>query len=438
MRSDESILRRALEISTADMTQVTFAYGESALTRFANSSIHQNVFERNEQLLIKAVIGKQTGFASTNRVDDASIVDAVDRAVYAARHSQANDDFVSLPEPQPIRGTDSYCEQTAYYAPEDRSLAVKHMFECADQSGASAAGTFTNGYDHTMVMSSLGVNSSCKSTIAGLTTVMTSGDGYGYADRLSRRVADIDPVEAAMEASVRSARSRNPQSITPGEYDVILMPYAVAEFLEFLAYTGFSALAVQESRSFMCGRIGERITGENISIWDDGLDPAGLPLPFDAEGMPKQRVDFIVNGIANDVVYDSFTANRENRASTGHASGGTGSYGPIPQNMFMKPGNTSIDEMIASTKKGILVTRFHYCNIIHPIQTMITGMTRDGTFLIENGEITVPLKNLRFTDGILCRLSNVEMISKETYRQTMSVVPAIKVKGFRFTGATEF
>ncbi|MHB1459100.1 MAG: TldD/PmbA family protein [Armatimonadota bacterium] len=438
MKFDHSILKKALDLSSADMTQVTFAYGESALTRFANSSIHQNVAEKNTHLLIKAVVDKRTGFASTNQIDDASIAHTVEKAVYIARYSQANEDFVSLPKPQLLQETDSYDCETADYTPEDRALAVKSMLECADQADASAAGTFTTGYDNTFIMNSLGVNSACRSSIAGLTTVMTSGDGYGYADRISRRVADINPVETAIEAAQKSVKSRNPQSIAPGEYDVILMPYAVGELLEFLAYTGFSALAVQESRSFMCGRIGQKIAGDSISIWDDGLDPAGLPTPFDAEGMPKKRVDFIVNGVANGVVYDSFTANRENRVSTGHASGGTGSYGPIPQNMFMKPGNTSLDEMVASTRKGILVTRFHYCNIIHPIQTLITGMTRDGTFLIENGEITTPLKNLRFTDGILERLSNVDMISKETYRQPMSVVPAIKARGFKFTGATEF
>lgn len=438
MRFDQSILEKALGMSSADMTQITFSYSESALTRFANTSIHQNVSEKNILFNVKAVVGKRTGFASANQIDDASITRTVEKAVYIARHSQANEDFVSLPKPQQIQSTDSYDEQTAQYTPEDRAIAVKSMFESADQIGASAAGSFTTGYDQTIIMNSLGVNSACNSSIAGLTTVMTSGDGYGYADRMSRRVADINPVETALEAAQKSVKSRNPQLILPGEYDVILMPYAVSELLEFLAYTGFSALAVQESRSFMCGKIGQKIAGENISIWDDGLDPAGLPTPFDAEGMPKKKVDFIVNGVAKDVVYDSFTANRENRISTGHASGGTGSYGPIPRNMFMKPGDVSLDEMITSTRKGILVTRFHYCNIIHPIQTFITGMTRDGTFLIENGEIAAPLKNLRFTDSILERLSNVEMISRETYRQSMSVVPAIKAKGFKFTGATEF
>lgn len=188
----------------------------------------------------------------------------------------------------------------------------------------------------------------------------------------------------------------------------------------------------------MNGKFGEKVMGENVTIWDDGLDPAGLPRSFDAEGLPKQRVDMIVNGVAKAVVYDSYTAKKEGKESTGHAVSPIIAYGPMPGNMFMQPGDSSVEEMIASTKRGILVTRFHYTNLIHPILVLITGMTRDGTFLIEDGKITKPLKNLRFTDGVIERLSNVELISKETKREAYAVVPALKVKGFRFTGATEF
>lgn len=315
---------------------------------------------------------------------------------------------------------------------------MKRMINCAGELGASAAGSFATGYSESAVMNSMGAHAYGKSSSAALSAVMTCDDGYGYADHLARRVGDINPVEAALEAARKSVQCRNPQAIDPGSYDVVLLPYAVAELLEFLAYTGFGALSVQEERSFMCGKLGERIAGGNICIWDNGADPCGMPSAFDAEGMPKRRVDLIVGGIANVMVYDSFTGNREGRTSTGHATGGTGSFGPMPQNMFMQPGEYSIEEMIESTDRGILVTRFHYTNLLQPIQTLITGMTRDGTFLIESGKITVPLKNLRFTDSILERLSHVEMISHETSRQAFSDVPAIKAKGFRFTGITEF
>jgi len=432
------ILGNALEHSTADQTMVTLTIGESSLTRFANSQIHQNVSEFNAVLGVKAVVGKRIGYATTNKVTNDAVKSVVERAVSFAKHSEENSDFVSLPHPKPIKEIPAFDEQTATYSPEERARAVQDMLAEASKLGASGAGSFSTGYEESAVMNSLGIRAYEAISLASLTTVMTCDSGSGYADRISERVGDFDPLETAIEAAQRSVDARNPQPIEAGEYDVVLLPYAVAEMLDFLAYMGFGALAVQEGRSFMCGKFGQQITGENITIWDDGLDPRGLPRPFDPEGVPKQRVDLIVNGKANAVVYDSYTAHREEKESTGHATGGSGSFGPYPTNMFMSPGDSSVDEMIATTKTGLLVTRFHYVNVIHPILTTITGMTRDGTFLIENGKVTKPVRNLRFTDNILERLSNTVMISKETKREGIAVVPAIKVRGFRFTGVTEF
>ena len=214
--------------------------------------------------------------------------------------------------------------------------------------------------------------------------------------------------------------------------------------LFFLGYMGMGALSVQEGRSFMCGKIGERVTGDKVTIWDDGLDPRGLPLPFDFEGMPKQKVMLIEKGIAKNVVYDSATAAKEpGKKSTGHSLPAPNTQGPLPINLFMEPGKSTKEEMLASTDRGIWVTRFHYTNVLHPVKTVITGMTRDGTFLIEKGKITRPLKNLRFTQSILEALSNVEMLTstlkvvKDDWNALGTTVPAIKVRNFRFTGGTE-
>lgn len=432
------ILDKALRCSSADQTEVTIEIGQSSLTRFANSVIHQNVSERNGEFAVKAVIGKRIGYAMTNRLDDESIKAVVARAVDFARHSQENEDFVSLPAPTPIPDVHAYDERTASYSPEDRAAAVAAMIAEGRKVGASAAGQLSTAYHEHAVASSRGISAYAPVTGANLTTVMTAGDGYGYADRVAPAIGEFNPIEAAVEAATRSVQSQNPESIEPGEYDVVLLPYAVSEFLEFMSWLGFGALAVQEGRSFMTGKLGEKIVGGNIKIWDDGLNPGGIPRPFDAEGVPKQRVNLIVNGIANSPVYDSYTAYKEGKESTGHAVSIISTYGPMATNMFMQPGDASLDDMIASIEKGVLVTRFHYTNVIHPILMLITGMTRDGTFLIENGKITKPLKNMRFTDSVLERLSNVDMISKDTMRQSMCVVPAIKARGFRFTGATEF
>jgi predicted Zn-dependent protease len=308
----------------------------------------------------------------------------------------------------------------------------------AGRYSGEAAGSFSIGTEEVAIANSLGINSYTKRTQSHLSMVVTADTGFGYSNRIAGDVSKIDPVQATEEASERADKSRNPIGIDAGEYDVILLPYAVEDMVSFLSWMGFGALAVQEGRSFMSGKIGQKICGDNVTIWDDGLDPRGSVYPYDGEGVPKQKVDLIVNGVANTVVYDSYTANKEGKESTGHSIGGTGTQGPYAWNLFLAPGYASVDDMIASTKKGLFVTRFHYTNIVHPLLTIITGMTRDGTFLIEDGKITKPVKNLRFTESILDALSNVEMIGKDLSLQGSATVPAIKVKNFKFTGVTEF
>jgi predicted Zn-dependent protease len=212
-----------------------------------------------------------------------------------------------------------------------------------------------------------------------------------------------------------------------------------------MSYTGFNAVAVQEGRSFMVGRIDEQIVDPRISIWDDGQSLEGIPWPFDFEGVPKQRVDLIQEGVARGVVYDSYRAGKEEgKHSTGHALPAPNSFGPMPLNVFFAPGESSLADMLRSTERGIYVTRFHYTRPVEPKQVVITGMTRDGTFLVENGELAYPVKNLRFTQSYLEALNHVDRIGAEPRMLAglgglgRDSVPALKLSKFRFTGATEF
>jgi predicted Zn-dependent protease len=292
------------------------------------------------------------------------------------------------------------------------------------------------------VSNSRGVFAHFPSTISDLTVVVMSDDSSGYASACSADVREIDAEETGREAIGKALRSRNPRNIDPGEYTVILEEPAVAELLQYIAYLGFGALAVQEGRSFMGGKFGQRVTGENISIWDDGLDPSGLPMPFDFEGVPKQRVDIISRGVAEGIVYDSYTADKEHKESTGHALPAPNTYGPLPTNLFMQPGDATREEMLASVERGLWITRFHYVNPVHPLKAILTGMTRDGTFWIEKGEVVGAIKNLRFTQGILEALSQARLIGRETklHRGFLGGirVPALCLDTFAFTGATEF
>ncbi|HEY8922333.1 MAG TPA: metallopeptidase TldD-related protein, partial [Candidatus Limnocylindria bacterium] len=226
----------------------------------------------------------------------------------------------------------------------------------------------------------------------------------------------------------------------PGDYPVILEEYAVATVLEYLSWMGFSALAVEEGRSFM--DLGQQIMGANVSIWDDGLDPLGLPTAIDYEGVPKQRVDLIRNGVAHAVVHDTATASRAGVASTGHGLPAPNAFGPMAWNLFMSPGSSAKEVMLSGIERGVWVTRFHYVNIVHAKRGILTGMTKDGTFLIEDGRITRPIRNLRFTQSIPEAFSAIEAIASETrlvaaeYSGINARVPALRLAKFAFTGAT--
>ena len=228
-------------------------------------------------------------------------------------------------------------------------------------------------------------------------------------------------------------------AIEPGEYPVVLETYAVVDVLDMLGYLGFSALAVQEGRSFV--ELGKRVGSELVTIRDDGADPEGLPMAFDYEGVAKQRVDLLTKGVCTGVVYDGQTAARDGVPSTGHGLPAPNPYGPFPLNMVMEAGTSSRDELIGGLERGLLVTRFHYTNPVHPKLAIVTGMTRDGTFLVEHGKIVGPVKNLRFTQSYLEAIAGISAVGRE--RSCLKgflggvVVPAVRIDGWTFTGATE-
>jgi len=437
----KELIKSILEYSRADQTEVFYSEGDTALTRFANNYIHQNVAERDANVSVRVVIGKKIGTASTNKLDETSVKLVVDKAIEIAQTQPENPQFVSLPEAASYVDIDTFVPRTAEFSPIQRAEAVKIIVDEAQKKGVVASGAYSTSANELVIANSLGLFAEKKQTIASVNLVVTGDNGAsGYSSFITRDVADIDPKSLVVEAMEKCLKSFEPISIEPGDYTVILEPYAVGNLLSFLAYLGFGALSVQEGRSFMCDKIGKQIAGENITIWDDALNPAGLTSPFDYEGVPKEKVMLIENGIAKGVVYDSYTAGIEGIKSTGHGLPAPNSFGPVPLNMFMKEGDSSIEEMIASTQRGVYVTRFHYTNVVEPMTTTITGLTRDGTFLIENGKITKAVKNLRFTNSVLDALSKVSLISKETKLVEGfgdDRVPAIKVDSFTFSGTTD-
>jgi PmbA protein len=438
----KSIADRILGMSAADQTEVLLYANHSALTRFANSYIHQNVEQTGIDVSVRAVIGKKIGVAATNVLSDESLKTVVERAATLARHQKENEDFQSLPSPAPVTNVDAYVERTARCEPEERAAVVARICDAASKAGATAAGAFRTSVAELAVANSLGVFAYHLDTNADISATMMSDSSSGHAERVAMDVGEIDGEAVAAEAIDKCLRSADPVPLEPGEYEVVLEEYAVADVLDFLAYLGLGAQAFQEKRSFMSDHLGEKVMGENISIWDDGLAADTIPIPFDFEGVPRQQVDFISDGVAKGIVYDTYYGGKEGKGSTGHALPAGATFGPIPSNMFLKAGTATKDEMLASVERGVWVSRFWYTRPVHPLKVIVTGMTRDGTFLIEKGKITAPIKNLRFTQSYLEALNQVEMIGRETSLHKaivgVSRVPALKVRSWNFSGATEF
>jgi len=427
----------------AGQAEVLVTTDDSALTRFANNTIHQNVAERNSSLRVRVVMGKRIGVATANSLEAQAIRDAAEAACTIARFSEENADFVSLPSAERAPALpEAFSEATAASTAEERAQAVRTIIRRAEQDKLVAAGAFSTSCEEAAVANSLGVFAYQPSTSAEATLVAMGETSSGYADRASTKVAEIDAEALADEGCGRAMRSAHPRDLDSGEYEVVLEPYAVAEMLDYLADVGFGAVALQEGRGFMAERMGQKVAADTISIYDDGLDPSCLPMPFDFEGVPRRRVPLIERGIATGVVYDSYTAARGSAENTGHALPAPNPMGPMPGHLHLAPGDRSLEELIGSIERGLWITRFHYVNTVQPLETIITGMTRDGVWWVEHGEVKHPVKNLRFSQSVLGALATAKGIGRDLKLQRSwvggSLVPALHLGRFTFTGKTDF
>jgi predicted Zn-dependent protease len=414
---------------------------DDALTRFANSEIHQNVAQRDVAVNLRVVLGKRVAVASSGRTDDEGLRALVSNALAIAGVVEELPDWGGLPSPNGTPGeVPAFAPETAGATPEFRADAVRQVIAAADEAGVTAYGSFQTGIETTAVANSNGIRSTGSRTAAQLITVSMGPDGgTGYGEAAAVDATTIDPTAIGRQAADKARASANAVSIEPGDYPVVLEEPAVVDLLDMLGYLGFSALAVQEERSFF--EPGKVIGSELVTITDDGADRSGLPMAFDYEGVAKQRVPLVERGVCGRVVYDAQTAARDGVTSTGHGLPAPNPYGPFPLNMVMAPGNASREDLIGELDRGLLVTRFHYTNPVHPKLAIVTGMTRDGTFLVEGGRIVGPVKNLRYTQSYLDALRGTVAVGRD--RRTLkgflgaAVVPAVRIEGWTFTGATE-
>jgi predicted Zn-dependent protease len=446
----QQMAKRIFSASQADETEVVFFGLEERLTRFANNAIHQNVAETDATVVIRAALGRRVGVARTNDLSDAGLVRAVEAAVGGARLQPEDPAYPGMPEPDTVEPLAAFDGRTAAYSPSDRARDVGVVCRWAEEAGVNASGAFRTAIHVFAVANSHGLFVHHPTTIADLTTVVMTDDSAGYASGASWRVDEVDVPALGQEAIDRALRGRNPQAIAPGVYPVVLESYAVADIVSFLAHLA-GGMMVSEGRSWMTGRRGERLMSPQVTICDDGRDPAGWPLPFSFEGTPRRPVEIVHKGTVGSPVYDRRWAAQAGAEETGHALPPTNplspwlnasTYGPLPLHAAMAGGERTVDEMIAATDRGLYVTRFHYTRVVHPREAIITGMTRDGLFLIEDGEVTVPLRNLRFTQSYVEALAGVEMVGRDVRTERSGLftvrVPALRLSGFHFTGATTF
>jgi len=437
----EALAERALAASTADQTEVLVLATDASLTRFANSGIHQNVAERNVEVRVRAIIGRRTGVATTNDLSDAGVRRAVERAAAAARLQPEDSELPDLPGPQPVRPVESFSQRTADCTPEQRAQMVQPICALAIESGLKASGACASETTEVGIANSRGVRLHEVRSRASLLTVVLDDAGSGYAEQTARDVDAIDAEALGREAISKAVRSRGAIRVEPGDYPVVLEAYAVSDLLTYLSYMGFGALALQESTSFLRGKIGQQVADRRISVWDDPRSADGLPVSFDYEGVPTQRVDLITNGVGAGVVYDSRTAARDQRASTGHALPAPSTFGPFTSHLAMAAGDTPAVDLARGIKRGLWVTRLNYVNVVKSDRAILTGLTKDGTFLIEDGEVTRPVMNLRFTEGVLDAWGGLEALSAE--RKLLEgwggavLAPAMRLARFRFTGVSD-
>jgi PmbA protein len=437
----ERIAEKILKLSDADETEVDVSAATDALTRFANNTIHQNVAEHTLGISVRAVVDGRTARASTNKTDDESLRRVVASSLTLARNQPENPDLLPLIGKQKYQKVSRYFSSTAGTTPEDRAKAVTRVCKMADKHKQTAAGIFASGSYSSVLANSKGLRARHEQTRSEFSVTILEANSSGWAKSNSPEIRKLDPEELAERAAGAASGSREPREIPAGHYTTILSPSAVLDLVGFLFYD-FAGTAVHDKRSCLTGRLGKKLFGDNITIWDDAYHPLQSGAPYDGEGVPRQKVLLVDRGVPKNLVYSRATAKKMKAKPTGHGFSLPNEYGEAPMNLVFSGSDKSTDEMIRTTDRGILVTRLWYIREVDPYEKILTGMTRDGTFLIENGRVSGGVRNFRFNQSVIEMLSNVEMLGpavraagEESFEM---VVPPMKVRDFHFSEVTKF
>ncbi len=420
---------------------VTRSQGRSALTRFANSRIHQNVDGDEDHVRLSVVLDDgRTAQATTTCVDPDGLARLVEGVIAAARLLPPDEDAPGLAEPAEYAPVDHFDDTTRGATPDDRAEVVAAFVAAGE--GMEAAGYCSTTSQVHALRSTSGLRCASRTTMAQIDAIhraaAASGpptDGYGQ--RTSTRFADLNGARIGAVAAQKARGGKDPMSLPPGSYEVVLEPRAVASVLLFPAWLGFNGKAFAEGMSFV--HLGEAQFDTQISIWDDATDPRALGRAYDAEGTPKRRLDLVRDGVTVGLAHDRRSAALAGVESTG-SSIGSDAFGGYPLDLFLGGGDATRDELIASVERGLLVTDFWYNRILDPKTQVVTGLTRNGLFLIEHGEVVAPVQNLRYTQSVVAGLgpghvlglgNDAELVSNEG---GVVHVPSLHLASWAFTG----
>jgi predicted Zn-dependent protease len=430
-------------LATADAVEVVLSRTDSALTRFAGSRIHQNTSRLDGEARVRVVIDGRVGVVVTNELSSNAVREAAERAREIAALTPADPHFPGLTPPgQPYGRTAGPDEEIVGCAPQRRAeLVAAALAELPD--GVEAAGTMETSVQERAVVTSTGVRVYSAGTRATASVLAQGDTSSGWAESGATTLGDLDCATLGRRAGEKVLLGVDPREIAAGRYPVVLESSATSNIVQWLGWLAFPGRAYNEDRSALSGRLGEQVCSPLVTIVDDPLSALLPGAPFDAEGTATRRMSLIEAGVAVGVVHDRATGAVAGTGSTGHALPAPNPHGGMPMHLLMNPGTESIEELVAGLERGLYVTRFHYTNVVHPIETSITGMTRDGTFLVEDGKVVCGVRNLRFTQSCLDALAGCEAVGSDLALAAelddgAAMAPPVRLAGFTFTSTTAY
>jgi len=419
--------------------EVTVTAGAEALTRFATSFIHQNVADDVRRIHLRLAVEGRVAEGTANQADDAALDRLVQSTLDAAALQPVDPGWPGVAPVAAAPEVDHWDEATAAARPEERAARIGAFVRSAQ--GLESAGYCSTEGLEVAFANSAGQRVSGRATMATLDGIARTGTSDGSGRASSRRMADLDGESIGREAAQRARSSADARDLEPGRYEVLLSPNCVLDLLYFLSLYGFNARAVEEGRSF--ARVGEAQFDPALTLADDVTHPMATGVAFDAEGTPKRRVELIRSGTTVGLAHDRRTARALGTESTGHAIAGGGAFGAVPTNLVLEPGTASREELIGSMERGVVVTDFWYTRILDPRTQVVTGLTRNGVWLVEGGRIVRPVTNLRFTQSFVEALgpgavrgigSDLTLVDGGTFGVGASVVPSLQLASWNFTG----